>query len=750
MKKLYSFLLALAVVFTAAAQATIDFTQPKAFNPALPYVNGPYSRPYVAADKTYQSGPFTLQFSNRGTQILGSSGPATFANGATLEITAPEGLVITKIVANRPQGYYYAYNKFNIDGDEGENVAASQTFTFEKPVSNVTLTSMMSNGRIQNLQVWIEPKGEDPDPEPVTPDALYMLGTLEGNSWSNGVAGVKDGDMFIFDHVDLAAAEGSSDAEFTFTGAETFSTVTEHPSYAPAADKTPISAGQSANLVINETTTGTPNCFTIAADHYYKFIVDFSGETPIVTVIEDGEKPKPVAVPEALYLLGTVEGNNWSEGVAGTKDGNVFTFENIDLVAPQGGEAAEFTFTAAESIFLVSDAYSYGPAANETAIAAGESAELTVFEPFTYFERPNYYTISPDHYYTFVVEFGQGAPVVKVLDAGEKPVPATRPEALYLYTIGLDGVISSPLAATKLENETFVFENADLTGVEGIAKLFFSAADKASSIATSQAFGPSNDETSLDSDNSAQEMKVFEAGEFGARPFCYTITDNRFYTFSVNFTDAAKPMLTVAAGEEKPAPAFEPLYLQGTFLNRTWKLNQPYEPTSIEAKGDYTVYTFESVPMVAAAGEEYARFFFSSVKAESESETPDWAAVNAGEVWGSDFDDEVASEVADGEFEVYLCYHAPGTLGSAMPNSYNVDNRILYTYKMYRHNKYPGRSYYTLKNVGVVIDTFVESIEAEQLGEARYFNLQGVSVDAPAAGAVYIRVQGGKATKVRL
>lgn len=50
---------------------------------------------------------------------------------------------------------------------------------------------------------------------------------------------------------------------------------------------------------------------------------------------------------------------------------------------------------------------------------------------------------------------------------------------------------------------------------------------------------------------------------------------------------------------------------------------------------------------------------------------------------------------------------------------------------------------------GAKPSTGVDSIEADVIGEAVYYNLQGVRVDNPASG-LYIRVRGGKSTKVML
>ncbi len=56
-----------------------------------------------------------------------------------------------------------------------------------------------------------------------------------------------------------------------------------------------------------------------------------------------------------------------------------------------------------------------------------------------------------------------------------------------------------------------------------------------------------------------------------------------------------------------------------------------------------------------------------------------------------------------------------------------------------------GKSYKINGNATGVEDIAVDGVED---GEAVYYNMQGVRVANPAAGSLYIRVQGSKAAKV--
>lgn len=82
--------------------------------------------------------------------------------------------------------------------------------------------------------------------------------------------------------------------------------------------------------------------------------------------------------------------------------------------------------------------------------------------------------------------------------------------------------------------------------------------------------------------------------------------------------------------------------------------------------------------------------------------------------------------------------------GFAVQGSGSVD--LYYTNGSYTSPTYTY-TYTVEKADGNKVPTFVESVGVEELGEAVYYNLQGVRVQNPAHG-IYVKVQGGKATKV--
>lgn len=84
----------------------------------------------------------------------------------------------------------------------------------------------------------------------------------------------------------------------------------------------------------------------------FKITVDFSGATPKVQVATadndypEIEQPKPAEVPEALYIIGHVEGTTaWSTCLPGEKSGDTFSFTNIRFIGYDASGRSTFAFS---------------------------------------------------------------------------------------------------------------------------------------------------------------------------------------------------------------------------------------------------------------------------------------------------------------------------------------------------------------------------------------------------------------------
>ena len=123
--------------------------------------------------------------------------------------------------------------------------------------------------------------------------------------------------------------------------------------------------------------------FSITAGNYD---IVWNYETKTVTFSRVGGPvipgPDPT-VPEALYILGNINGGDWNpaEGVEMTKNGNVFTAEDVVLQAPEN-DFAWFSFATAIGADWDADVNSsdrYGAEAGDTPIANGGSAKMVLY-----------------------------------------------------------------------------------------------------------------------------------------------------------------------------------------------------------------------------------------------------------------------------------------------------------------------------------------------------------------------------------
>lgn len=146
-----------------------------------------------------------------------------------------------------------------------------------------------SNGDIFNGKGKLE-GGDDPTPPTPseTPDALYLIGHVEGANWSpaDAIEMTKKGDVFTVKNVSLVNHDGVADCYFSFlttTGAD-WDTVNGADRFGAPADDTPIELGVPAEMKKYPVNVSASSAASWKVpEGKYDFAVDFKDNTVTVT-----------------------------------------------------------------------------------------------------------------------------------------------------------------------------------------------------------------------------------------------------------------------------------------------------------------------------------------------------------------------------------------------------------------------------------------------------------------------------------
>ena len=194
---------------------------------------------------------------------------------------------------------------------------------------------------------------------------------------------------------------------------------------------------------------------------------------------------------------------------------------------------------------------------------------------------------------------------------------------------------------------------------------------------------------------------------------------NGTVTVKVSLVDMT---ISVIGGTEPEPEVPAALYIIGNVNGTAWSTETPVEMTKEGNK-----FTAEAV--VDDAGEGFGYFSFCTVTGE------DWNAVNSGDRFGPAEADEVVAVETPAPMTLYK----EGVNASACASWMIAAND--------EYHKYVFTVDFDTMTVTVDMLSGVASVGQEIETEAVYYNLQGVRVDNPANG-VFVRVAGGKATKI--
>ena len=184
------------------------------------------------------------------------------------------------------------------NGDKSFHVAAPGTYTITVDFNAMTVTG--------------QPKSVDPLPEPgpITNTGAYLIGQVNGNSWNYNVG------------VALTAqSEGVYSGDVTFAANSYFSVATTLEAtgwddlnanyrFGPAANDEPVQVGTAMPI-----TKIANNAWKMEAAGEYTVTVDFNANTILVAAKGEPTPGPTPTLPEELYILGQVEGSDWTPGM---------------------------------------------------------------------------------------------------------------------------------------------------------------------------------------------------------------------------------------------------------------------------------------------------------------------------------------------------------------------------------------------------------------------------------------------------
>lgn len=236
--------------------------------------------------------------------------------------------------------------------------------------------------------VKLAPKGTKPeeggqgggDQTTVTmPDALYIVGNIPGCQWdpNKPVEMEKGTSGFLAKNVEIADGYNGN-GYFSFLTVKAalpadFETDPENPfdwdgpnggnsgdRYGSAAADTPLALNGSAEMVCYQAGVNASSASSwMTPVGTYDIIADFKSMTVKLVAAGTGTLPNeggeggnddPVGddIPDELYIIGDLPDHNWEAnyGVKMTKNGNVFTADNVDLTTAYENDYGYFSFAS--------------------------------------------------------------------------------------------------------------------------------------------------------------------------------------------------------------------------------------------------------------------------------------------------------------------------------------------------------------------------------------------------------------------
>ncbi len=567
----------------------------------------------------------------------------------------------------------------------------------------------------------------DPDPNTEVPDQLYIVGDVNGTDWSTSAAPAmtKDGNTYKLTGATLKGTAGTAYFSFiTLTGID-WDTVNGSDRYGAATKDEAITAGTAATIVkypVNVSASGA-NSWAIA-DGTYDIVADFS--TMKLTLTKSGTTPNPdpdpnTEVPDQLYIVGDVNGTDWSTSAAPamTKDGNTYKLTGATLKGTAG--TAYFSFITLTGIDwdTVNGSDRYGAATKDEAITAGTAATIVKYPVNVSASGANSWGIA-DGTYDIVADFSTMK--LTLTKSGTTPNPdpdpnTEMPSALYLVGDANDTGWStpSPIAMTASGN-TYKLSNVKLKGDTGSAYFSFVTISGSDwdTINTGDRYGASIEDEAIVSGTPSTMMK-YEANLNASSSASWKAL-NAYYDVVADFS-TMQVTITKVADIEDNTQMPDTFYIIGEINGNSWAPNVGVTMTKNASAG-----TFEAKELsISPTG--YFSFCISLASTYDELNV-------AGNRYGWAEDEALVL----------------GQASSAM--SQINDPKAAYMASADASKRYDVVVNWSSKTVTVTEHSTdaVATIGDDSELPAEYYNLQGVRVYNPGEG-IYIVRRGDKVTK---
>lgn len=227
--------------------------------------------------------------------------------------------------------------QFVVDGydiyDYVKGATASSVYNVQYNVAtNQIYLTLVSGGTV------------DPTPNPTLPETLYMLGNVNGYSWSTSQGVEANGNEGVYTYSEVTVDDAGNNVGYinlaTVIG-EDWGAVNSGNRYGALESDASLADGETAGVKLFVAVTDAPNCFSwkVPAGKY-NFVVDLNALTISATLIEGGDipvdpDPDPTPNPEnvtAIYVVGAGDGLGWDlpgKEYTVTNDVVSFTIDNL-------------------------------------------------------------------------------------------------------------------------------------------------------------------------------------------------------------------------------------------------------------------------------------------------------------------------------------------------------------------------------------------------------------------------------------
>jgi hypothetical protein len=221
------------------------------------------------------------------------------------------------------------------------------------------------------------------------PEHVYLIGDIDGNAWSTTASPemVKSSTGNVYSvKATIAVADKAEVGYFSMITAlapdwntkDDVAGVNDSDRYGAATQNEAVTLGTASKVVkfaANVDASGA-NSWAVAPGTY-SFVFDFDAMTMTVTAEGDDNGEEEVNAPEQVYLMGTFTGWDTSKGVAMTKNGNIYTIDDITLTTD--GDYSYFTLVTklGSNWDEVNEGDRYGAATKDELITMSQDGTAT-------------------------------------------------------------------------------------------------------------------------------------------------------------------------------------------------------------------------------------------------------------------------------------------------------------------------------------------------------------------------------------